>query len=582
MLKFLETLTKNVTLRKFFLKVFKIFSFFNRIYHQQVLHKPQSKEIFADAEIPTSKIRVSILQGLGIPEKELRKKPLIAVCNSFSEINPGHKHLKEIAEVVKDGIYAGGGVPFEFGVPAPCDGIANGNEGMKYILPQRDLIADIVETYINSQWFDGVVFISSCDKINPGMLMAAARLNLPAIFITGGPNLMKIRFKPESKSIDHQNYEKLADKILTATAATCGACEIMGPANTFQILIEALGMALPFSAVCPAFVAEKNSLAFQTGVRIVQMVKENLTARKILTKESLQNAVMVALAVGGSTNTSLHLPALAHNLGINFEIKIFNEFNKKIPTLCGISPNGPYGIYDLFLAGGVPAVLKRLKNNLHLNCLNVEGKTLAEIINKANIINEEVIRSRENPYHPEGGIVALFGNLAPEGCIVKQSAISEEMKKFTGSAICFNSEKETLEALMGGKIKNGQVIVTRYEGPKGSPGMPEMLSITTLINILGLKNVALITDGRFSGASSGPCVGHISPEAALGGNIALIQDGDKITIDIPERKIELLVSEEELASRKKTWKPPGKEIKSNYLKRYREKVSQASKGAVLI
>ncbi len=577
----LDMFLKRPTLRRFVFKAFRIYSYFNRFYFDHILHKRKSKEIFTDALIPIGTVRLSILKGLGIPDKKLKTKPFVAVCNSFCEINPGHKHLRQIVDAIKSGIYDAGGIPYEFGVPGPCDGIANGNEGMRFILPQRDLIADIVEMYIRSQCFDGVVLVSSCDKINPGMIMASARLDLPTIFVGGGHNIMKIRYKPYAKSINHKDYEGISDKILTATSATCGACELVTTANTIQLLIEAMGLSLPFSSACPAFSSDKLSYAYQSGVRIVELIKANLTVRKILNEKSLENAIMVCLAIGGSTNSALHIPAIAYNLGIEMKLNIFNKFNKIIPTLCGIAPNGPYGVYDLFMAGGIPAVMKMLKDNLHLDCLSVSGKNISSIIKEANVLNSEVIRSKENPYFIEGGIVVLFGNLAPEGCIIKQSAVSSDMRKFTGTAVVFESEQETINALIEGKIQDGNVVITRYEGPKGGPGMPEMLSITTLIDLLGLKKVALITDGRFSGATAGPCIGHISPEAYEGGNIALVKNGDKISIDIPERKLHLHLEDKELGERRILWKPLVKDAKSDFLKRYREKVSSASCGAVL-
>lgn len=580
MTKLLDIFRKYALLRTLFFKAFKNFSYFNRAYHDKVLHKPKSKEIFADAVMPTGAIRAKILKGLGIPEKELRKKPFVAVCNSFCEINPGHKHLRQLAEAVKAGIYAGGGIPFEFGVPGPCDGLANGNEGMQYILPQRDLIADVIEMYVKSQWFDGMVTLSSCDKINPAMLMVIARLNIPALCVTGGPNIMKARFSPNYKGIDHKNYERLSDKLLTCTAATCGSCELVTTANTIQMLMEVLGLALPYSSCCPAFVSEKMEFAFQSGVRAVEMIKENLLPSRILTKDAFENAVMMSLAIGGSTNTCLHLPAIAKEAGVHLPLEIFNRFNEKIPTLCGIAPNGPYGVYDLFTAGGIPAVMKRLKDDLHTECLTCTGETIGEILKHAEIKDKRMITTKEKPFLKEGGIAILSGNLAPEGAVVKQSAVKKEMRVFTGKARVFDSEAECLSAITKNAIKDGACIVIRYEGPKGGPGMPEMLTVTSLIEMLGLEKTALVTDGRFSGATSGPCVGHVSPEAYDGGLIALLKDGDEIYVNIPERKIEAKLTEEEIKKRRAAWLRVEKEV-HGYAKRYRDKVQCASQGAVL-
>ena len=554
-----------------------------RVYLERVMNKPKSARIFADTALPIGIIRQSILKGLGVPAKELRNKPLVGVANSWCELNPGHKHLDKIAQAVKDGVTAAGGIPFEFNVPAPCDAIANGNEGMNYILVQRDLIADMIETYVSSQWLDALVTVSSCDKINPGMLMAIARLDLPAICVTGGPNAMAIRFHPDSrdKGIDEKGYSDMARKLDSATCATYGACELMATANTIQALMEALGMALPYSALAPAFSSQKLEQAREAGMRVIELIKEGITPSKIITQEAFENAVMVDLAIGGSTNTALHLPALAHELGIDLDLQVFNDFNQKIPTLVGVSPNGPYGVVDLFMAGGIPAVMKRIKDDLRLECMTVSGKTIGQIASKAEVIDEKTIPAREQPFLSEGGTAILYGNLAPEGSVVKQSAVAPDMLVFDGLAKVFETEQEALDAISRGDVKSGSVVVLRYQGPKGAPGMPELLSITALIDLLKMEEVALLTDGRFSGASKGPCVGHISPEAFQGGALAFIKDGDKILIDIPERKLELKVSEEELEARRKGWQAPEGPPLRGYLKRYRKMVGSAARGAVL-
>lgn len=546
------------------------------------MKKAKSSLVFDDKDFPISLVRKCVLQGAGIDVEEGKQKPIIAIANSQTEINPGHMHLDIIAQRVKEGVHAAGGLPFEFSVPAPCDGITEGHEGMRFVLAQRDLIADIVETHVRSMMYDGIVFIAGCDKIIPGMLMAAARLNLPAIFITGGPSAWSIRFKNTfTGSVDRASYDDLADKLATATPATCGACELMGTANTMQCLTEALGTSLPRSANVPAYHAEKLLFARMTGKRIVEMVEEELTADKILTPKAIENAVMVDLAIGGSTNSTLHLPALAHEIGFNLPLKVFNDFNKRIPTLCAISPNGPYGITDLYMAGGIPAVMKRLAEDLHLDALSVTGKTTADIINGAVVLNENVIPDKAAAHMPEGSTVILTGNLAPEGAVVKQSAVAKDMLVFSGKARVFESEHDCLKAIREKTIQEGEIVVTRNEGPKGGPGMAETLAVTLGLELAGFKRVALITDGRFSGATAGPCIGHVSPEAHVGGPIAALSDGDEILIDIPGRKLEVKLSDEEIRNRLKGWKPVEREIPSGFMRRYVKLVSSAAEGAVL-
>ena len=546
------------------------------------MKKPQSTPIFDDSDFPISLVRKSICQGTGVDMEELSQKPIIAVASSQTEINPGHMHLGTIAQRVKEGVHAGGGIPFEFNVPAPCDGLTEGHAGMRFILAQRDLIADIIETHVRSMRYDGIVFIASCDKIIPGMIMAAARLDLPSIFVTGGPNAWEIRFKPTMKgSVDHKSYTDLLDKLATATPATCGACELMGTANTMQSLTEALGLSLPGSASVPAFHTSKLLFARKAGRRIVAMVEEGLNARKILTREALENAIMVNLAIGGSTNSTLHLPAIAHALGLELPLERFNAYNRTIPTLCGISPSGPHGVIDLFIAGGIPAVMKMLTDDLHLDSLTVAGLTVREIVAQAEVKNSAVIPDKAHAFLPEGGTVILYGNLAPEGAVVKQSAVAEDMRTFTGPARVFDAEAEALKAIREKNLREGQVIVIRYEGPRGGPGMPETLAVTMGLDLAGFKRVALITDGRFSGASSGPCIGHVSPEAYVGGPIAVVQDGDEIAIDIPSRKLEVHISDQEISRRFASWMPISREIPPGYMRRYVKMVSSAAKGAIL-
>jgi dihydroxy-acid dehydratase len=539
------------------------------------MKKLKSTPIFDDRDFPINIIRKSMISGTGADLEELEGKPIIAVANSHTELNPGHMHLNVLADRVKEGIHAAGGIPFEFNVPAPCDGIAEGHEGMRFILPQRELIADTVETHIRSMLFDGMVLIASCDKIIPGMIMAAARLDLPAIFLTGGPSAWRNRFT--GRSSDSGKRQGRSGSIF----ASCGACEIMGTANTFQCMAEVLGLTIPDSANVPGFHTDKLILARQSGRRIVAMVEEELTARKILTAGAIDNAVKMDLAIGGSTNSALHLPAIAHELGISLPLEKFNEFNREIPTLLSISPNGPHGVIDLYEAGGIPAVMKMLADDLDLDALNVTGKTLREIVSEAEVFDESVIRPKNKPYLPEGGTVILFGNLAPEGAVVKQSAVQPDMLTFAGKARVMDSEADALKSLREGDIKEGQVVVIRYEGPRGGPGMPETLAVTMALRSSGLKKVALITDGRFSGATSGPCIGHVSPEAYVGGPLAALRDGDEIEIDIPGRRIDVKLTEGEMGKRMKGFVPVEHDVPAGFMRRYVKYVASAARGAVL-
>ncbi len=546
------------------------------------MKKPQSSPIFDDSDFPISIVRKSIFQGTGADLTEAGKKPLIAIANSLTEINPGHMHLGPIAQRVKDGVNMAGGLPFEFNIPAPCDGMTEGHPGMRFVLAQRDLIADIIETHIRSMRYDGIVFIASCDKIIPGMIMAAARLDLPAIFVTGGPNAWDIRFKASMRGgVDHKCYTDLLDKLATATAATCGSCEVMGTANTMQSLTEALGISLAGSATVPAFHSAKLLYARHAGQRIVGLIEEGLSIKKILTQQSLENALMVSLAIGGSTNVALHLPAIAYELSLELPLSRFNDYSRIIPTLCGISPNGPHGMIDLFVAGGIPAVMKRLGDHLHRDPLTVSGMRIGDIVDQAEVKNPDVIRDKEHAFHPEGGMAALFGNLAPEGAVVKQSAVAENMRVFTGPARVFDAESDVLKAIRQKTLREGEVIVIRYEGPRGGPGMPETLAVTMGLDLAGFTNLALITDGRFSGATAGPCIGHVSPEAACGGPIAIIQNGDVIKIDITARTLDVDLTPEEIQRRLADWKPVIKPVPPGYMRRYVNAVSSAALGAVL-
>ena len=546
------------------------------------MKKPQSSPIFDDSDFPISIVRKSIFQGTGTDLTEAGKRPMIAIANSLTEINPGHMHLGPIAQRVKDGVNMAGGLPFEFNVPAPCDGMTEGHAGMRFVLAQRDLIADIIETHVRSMRYDGIVFIASCDKIIPGMIMAAARLDLPAIFVTGGPNAWDIRFKPGmSGGVDHKCYPDLLDKLATATAATCGSCEVMGTANTMQSLTEALGISLAGSATVPAFHSAKLLYARHAGQRIVDLIEKEMTIKKMITQQSLENALMVNLAIGGSTNVALHLPAIAHELGLEIPLSRFNDYNLIIPTLCGISPNGPHGMVDLFVAGGIPAVMKRLGDHLHRDPLTVSGMSIGDIIDQAEVRNPDVIPDKTHAFQPEGGTAVLFGNLAPEGAVVKQSAVADKMRVFTGPARVFDAEADVLKAIREKTLKESEVIVIRYEGPKGGPGMPETLAVTMGLDLAGFTHVALITDGRFSGATAGPCIGHVSPEAASGGPIAIVENGDIIRIDIPARKLDVDLKPEEIQQRLANWKPVVKQIPPGYMQRYVNAVTSAARGAVL-
>ncbi|MCP3922684.1 MAG: dihydroxy-acid dehydratase [Desulfobacterales bacterium] len=547
------------------------------------MKKPVSIDVFNDKDFPVSLVRSMIIKGTGVDVEELKEKPIIAIVNSQTDYNPGHMHLKTIAERVKEGVHAGGGIPFEINVPAPCDGVTLGHIGMKFVLAQRDLIADMVETHVRSMRFDGMVMIASCDKIIPGMLLAAARLDLATTFITGGPGSAQIRFKAGMKdSVDHKSYTDILDKLDTATCATCGACEIMGTANTFQCMTEALGLSLPGSANVPGFHSEKLLFARNAGKRVVEMVEEELTASKIITEKAIENAIMIDLAIGGSTNATLHLPALAYEIGMELPLELFNKYNQQIPTLCSIAPNGPHGVMDLFVAGGVPGVMKRLSGDLNMDELNITGQTIGEIAEAAVINNEEVIPPKEKPHLDQGGTAFLKGNLAPEGCVVKQSAVADDLKIFSGPVRICESEKECLQAIAEKTIQEGEVVVIRNEGPKGGPGMPEMLAATMGLELAGYTKVAMITDGRFSGATAGPCVGHISPEAADKGPIGILKNGDIVDINIPERSLNVQLSDDEIAERLKNYTPRTPEIPPGYMKRYAKYVSSATKGAVLL
>lgn len=535
----------------------------------------------------------SLFKAMGYTDEELAR-PFIGVVNSKNEVVPGHIHLDTIAEAVKAGIRMAGGTPIEFPTIGVCDGIAMNHAGMKYSLASREIIADSVEIMTQAHAFDGLVLIPNCDKIIPGMLMAAARLNIPTIVVSGGPMLTG---KYQGRDVSLSNiFEavgaarggRITEAELTemeeAVCPGCGSCAGMFTANTMNCLTEVLGMSLPGSGTIPAVSAARKRLAKATGMKIMELVDRDIKALDIMTENSFNNAIVADMALGGSTNTVLHLPAIAHECGIKLELDKFQVINEKTPHLCKLSPAGTHHIQDLNDAGGIPAVLAELskKGLLMLDGLTVTGKTLGETIDGKKNFNPEVIRTVENPYSEKGGLAILKGNIAPEGSVVKEAAVAREMLKHKGPARVFESEEEIVQALVDGKINKGDVIIIRYEGPKGGPGMREMLTPTAMVAGLGLdKDVALITDGRFSGATRGASIGHVSPEAALGGPIAAVHDGDIIEIDIPNGSLNVLISEEEIKSRLALWHPREPKVKKGYLARYAKLVTSASTGAVL-
>jgi len=532
----------------------------------------------------------SLFKALGLTDEEI-ERPMIGIANSANEVIPGHLHLHQVSEAVKAGIRMAGGTPLEFFTIGVCDGIIMGHEGMKYSLSSRELIADSIESMAMAYPFDGLVLIPNCDKIIPGMMMAAARLDIPAIVVSGGPMLAG---EFQGREIDLITVFEWVGKVKSgkmslsdlhrAEGCACpgvGSCAGMFTANSMNCLTEVLGLALPYNGTIPAVHAERIRFAKKSGLRIMDLVRKNLIPSKILTEKAFENAVTVDMAFGGSTNTSLHLPAIAREAGIKLSLKTFNKISKKTPHLCNMSPAGPYHIQDLHRAGGIPALMKELSRGglVHQDALTVTGKSIGENIRGKKILDQEVIRSMERPYHPTGGLAVLFGNLAPEGAVVKQSAVDEAMLTHKGPARVFNSEEEAIKVILGRKVKRGEVVVIRYEGPKGGPGMREMLAPTSAIVGVGRDlDVALLTDGRFSGGSRGAAIGHISPEAAEGGPIAAVRNGDQIEIDIPGGKLNVLISKEEMKKRLSKWKPPKKKLKG-YLKRYAKLVTSANTGA---
>ncbi len=537
----------------------------------------------------------ALFYAMGYTSDDL-KKPLIGIVNAFNEIIPGHIHLRDLAQAAKLGVAAAGGTPVEFPVIGICDGIAMNHDGMKYPLASRELIADSIETMTVAHKFDGLVLIGNCDKIVPGMLMAAARLNIPSVYVGGGPMLTG-NYAGQSADLVRPIFEAVGAYAVGAITAaemeemeqsscpSCGSCSGLFTANSMNCLVEALGIGLPGNGTIPAPYGQRKALAKIAGQQVMQMVSENIRPRDIMTLDAFHNAIALDMAIGGSSNTVLHLLAIADEAGVPLRLEDFDIISTRVPNIAKLSPGGTNHLFDLFVAGGISAVLKQLADAglLQLEAITVTGKSLGENISGAAVRDKQVIRPMDDPYSTEGGIAILKGNLAPDGAVVKQSAVAKEMLKHSGPARVYNSEEEAFAAIMEGKIVKGDVVIIRYEGPKGGPGMREMLSPTSSITGMGLdKEVALITDGRFSGGTRGACIGHVSPEASEGGPIALLQEGDIIEIDIPKRILSVKLSDEELAARRNNWKPPAPKVTGkSYLARYAAMVTSSSTGAVL-
>ncbi len=531
----------------------------------------------------------ALLKATGLCDDEVRR-PFIGVVNSYNDFIPGHIHLDKLGQAVKAGIRSAGGVPFEFQTIGVCDGIAMGHQGMRYSLPSRELIEDSIEIMAQAHQLDGLVMIPSCDKIVPGHVMAAGRLDLPTIVVTGGPMMPGFACDKELDLINvFEGWQAGGDVLADLEEMACpgaGSCAGLFTANTMACLTEAMGLSLPGCATTHAVDARKIRQGKLSGMKIMDLVARNITARQIVTSASIDNAIRVDMAIGGSTNTVLHIPAIAAEFGLDLDLDRFDRLSRETPHLVNLRPGGPYHILDLDRAGGIPAVMSRLAPMLSLDALTVTGKTLGENLKAFRTVNplanKAVISTLESPVHAQGGIAILHGSLAPEGAVVKQTAVSASMMKHTGPAKVYNSEEESMAGILGGGVKAGDVVIIRYEGPKGGPGMRETLAPTSAIAGAGLsESVALITDGRFSGGTRGPCIGHVSPEAAVGGPIALVEDGDMISIDITQRKVDLLVDSAVMEARKRSWKPPEPKITSGILSRYRNSVTSASKGSVL-
>lgn len=531
-----------------------------------------------------------LMYATGVSPNDIGK-PYIGIVSSFTDLVPGHIGMRDLERFIERGVAAGGGVPFIFGVPAICDGIAMGHAGMHYSLASRELIADCIESVTRAHCLDGLVLLTNCDKITPGMLMAAARLNIPAIVVTAGP-MMTGNYKGKRRSLARDAFEavgqyqakKINEQELTelemSACPGAGSCQGLYTANTMACLTEAMGMSLPGCGTALAVSADKRRIAYDSGIRVVDLVKQNIVTRRILTLNAFRNGIFADMALGGSSNTVLHLPAIANEAGIKLPLEMFDEISRKTAHITLLEPAGDHYMEDLDRAGGIPAVLSAIKSKL-VSSITVSGKNILEIAKAGVIKDSDVIRPTK-PYHKEGGIAILKGNIAPDGCVVKQSAVSDKMKVFTGTARIFESEESAMDAIMKKKIKKGDILVIRYEGPKGGPGMREMLSPTSAIQGMGLADsVALITDGRFSGGTRGPCIGHVSPEAADGGPIAALRDGDIITIDIPKRAINVRLTDTDIKLRLAKWTAPVNKFKTGYLSRYAKMVQSANTGAIV-
>lgn len=533
----------------------------------------------------------SLLYAAGMAKGEM-KKPFIGIASSFTDLIPGHVGIRDLERAAENGVYSNGGHPFVFGIPGICDGVAMGHRGMHYSLPSRELIADMIESVAEAHCLDGLILLTNCDKITPGMLMASLRLNIPAIVVTAGP-MLSGHYHGKRLSFVRDTFEAVAkyrikeidkDQLESLEMCACpgqGSCQGLYTANTMACLTEVMGMSMPGAGTALAGSAIKKRIAFDSGARVVDLVRQDIKPRDIVTLESLKNAIAVDMALGGSSNSVLHLLAIANEAGIKLDLKLFDDISKRTPQLTSLRPSGEYFLEDLDFAGGIPSLLYELKSVINTDVVNVSGKTASEVISGVDYVNNEVIRKIGNPYRAEGGIAILFGNIAPKGAVIKSSGVNAAMMKFSGTAVIFESEESAMENISSGAVKEGDVVVIRYEGPKGGPGMREMLAPTSQIVGMGLGDkVALITDGRFSGGTRGPCIGHISPEAQEGGPIALIENGDRIEIDIPARKLNVLVSDSELESRKRKFEKKPKKIDYGYLARYAEFVSSADEGAI--
>lgn len=533
----------------------------------------------------------ALLYATGLTREDM-EKPFIGIASSFTDLIPGHVHMRRLEREIEKGIYAAGGVSFIFGVPGICDGIAMGHKGMNYSLASRELIADLIECVTNAHCLDGLVLLTNCDKITPGMLMGAARIDVPAIVVTAGP-MISGRHKMQKLSLVRDTFEAVGRKqkgeiddeeLESLEMEACpgpGSCQGMYTANTMACVTEALGMSLPGCAAALAISADKDRIAYNSGQKIVNLSKEDVSCRKIMTRDAFENAILIDMALGGSTNTCLHIPAMANEADINIELDLFDEISKRVPQITNLRPGGEHFMEDLFYAGGIPAVMKRLGDDLN-DCMTVSGFKIREIARQAKVYDEDIIRTKQNAYSKEGGIAVLHGNIAPDGAVIKQSALSDNMMVFKGPAKVFECEEDAMQAIMDKKVPQGSVVIIRYEGPRGGPGMKEMLSPTAALVGMGMDNsVALITDGRFSGGTRGPCIGHVSPEAMVGGPLALIEDGDDIIIDIPKRKLYAELSESEFDNRRAKWSPPPLEAVNRFLARYAKCVTSADKGAIL-